>query len=266
MQTNEASSYKPLVSKQQLGHEGENSYCDFKSSPKKERAQWRLRGSRHWRVCWPDGAWLEHHREAHCNPSWGCRAFQALGQESGIGGLLAVVSWVTWASPGAERRRRMWKGEGQILNPGFDRAVAEPEGNDWAETEAQAQDLHRLWVVGKGRGWFGSQTHPHFPFACGRVQLPRGCQNGVLLCPGTCPAPCRHSCQTGGGAWALPRSAGSFHRWPGGCAHTGGWNWAEGGEEETACLSGLYTLNLEDSRSLENGWQCYRLGKIAMTP
>lgn len=138
-------------------------------------------------------------------------------------------------------------GEGQTLTPGLDRSGAESEAgaSDGAETEAQAQDLYRLWGAGRRRGWFDGQTHPHFPFACGHAKLPQGCQNGGLLCRGTCPAPCHHSCLTGGGAWASPRSAGSCHSWKGGCAHRGGWNWAEGGEEETACLSGLYNLHLK---------------------
>ena len=43
-------------------------------------------------------------------------------------------------------------GEGRTLNPGYDRAGAEPEASDGTETEAQAQDLHRLWAVGRRRG------------------------------------------------------------------------------------------------------------------
>lgn len=71
-------------------------------------------------------------------------------------GMLAVASWVTWASPGAEKRRRIWIGVGRTLNPGFERAGAESEGeaqaSDGAEIEAQAQDLHRLGAVGRRRG------------------------------------------------------------------------------------------------------------------
>lgn len=236
-----ASSYKQLVKAAIRGTLG----VDLHSSPDKDRGQRRLRGSRHRRVCWPDGAWLEHHREAHCTPSWGCRAFQALGQGRSMGGLLAVASWVTWASPGAERRRRTWTGAGHTLNPGFDRcgAESEAEASNRAETEAQAQDLHRLWAVGRRRGWFGGQTHPHFPFVCEHVRLPQCCQNGGLLCPGPCPAPCHRSCLTGGGAWASQHCAGSCHSWQGGCAHRGGWNWAEGGKRQCACLVCIiYTL------------------------
>lgn len=43
-------------------------------------------------------------------------------------------------------------GEGQTLNPGFDRCGTEAEASDEAETEAQAQDWHRLWAVGRRRG------------------------------------------------------------------------------------------------------------------
>lgn len=190
----------------------------------------------HRRVCWPDGAWLEHPREAHCIPSWGCRAVQAVGLRCGTGGLLAVAFWVTWASPRAKRRRTIWRGEERTLNPGFDRSGAMGAVSEGAATEAYAQDLHHLWAVGRRRGWFGDHTHPHFPFACGRAKLPQGCQNGGPLYPGTCPAPCHHSCLTDGGAWASQSSAGSYQGWQGGCAHRGGWNWAEGGEEKTACL------------------------------
>ncbi len=65
-----------------------------------------------------------------------------------------MASWVTWASPGAEKSRKIWMGEGQTLNPGFDRSVAESEAetSDGAETESQAQDLHHLLGVGRRRG------------------------------------------------------------------------------------------------------------------
>lgn len=71
-----------------------------------------------------------------------------------MGGLLAVASWVTWASPGAEMRMRIQVGQGQTLTPEFDRAGAESEfeASDGAETEAQDQDLHHLWAVGRRRG------------------------------------------------------------------------------------------------------------------
>jgi len=213
----QASSYRWLVKAAVRGTLG----C----SPDKERGQRRLWGSR----CWPDGAWLEHHREAHCTPSWGCRAFQAPCQGHGTSGSLAAASWVTLASPGAERNRRMGMGAGQTLHPGCD--------SSGAETAAQARDSRRLGAAGRRRRWFGGQTHPRFPFACGRARPPQCCQNGGPLCPGPCPAPCHHSCLIGGAAWASRRSVGSCHRWQGGCEHRGGWNWAEGGEEETgACL------------------------------
>lgn len=71
-------------------------------------------------------------------------------------GLLAVASWVTWASPGAEKRRRIWIGVERTLNPGFERAGAGSEGevqeSDGSETETQGQDFHRLWVAGRRRG------------------------------------------------------------------------------------------------------------------
>lgn len=69
-----------------------------------------------------------------------------------MGALLAVAFWVTLASPVAEKRRRIWREEGRTLNPGFDTFGAESETSNKAETEAQAQDLHHLWAVGRRRG------------------------------------------------------------------------------------------------------------------
>lgn len=65
-----------------------------------------------------------------------------------------MAFWVTWASPGVEMRRGIWRGEGGTLNPGFDRSgeVSEAEASDGTETEAQVQDLHHLWAEGKRRG------------------------------------------------------------------------------------------------------------------
>lgn len=43
-------------------------------------------------------------------------------------------------------------GVGGTISPGFEKAGAESEANDGAEIEAQAQDLDRLWAVGRRRG------------------------------------------------------------------------------------------------------------------
>lgn len=60
---------------------------------------------------------------------------------------------MTLVSPGAERKRRTWKGKGQTLNPCSDRCgtVSEAEASPDPETEAQARDLRHLWARGRRR-------------------------------------------------------------------------------------------------------------------
>lgn len=58
---------------------------------------------------------------------------------------------MTLVSPGAEKKRRTWKGEGQTLNPCSDRCGAVSEAEASPETEAQAGDLPHLWARGRRR-------------------------------------------------------------------------------------------------------------------